>query len=605
MKTSSDIASESGRILSLLPEELPEDIMAGMIQSAAGDLGAREFLTFRRVSWSNAWDFEIGYCDPDEPEDKPTWAAECSCGYCGEEWHSGWDQKDRFLMRQGEDGLNYIGIPEREEYAIRVEEGDFVDCPICGAQTVAVAKASLRNGRTYHALMGRMENLEQYTAMIFWLLERKVDKEARSLYRALPWAAVAVGETGKIYRFTHSWNTTHNGRRMPGDAWKEQRGMGEPIRQRYYSWGAINNTQIGGYYVTDVPEQLGTTGEKTGLGDYIAGGGEFPLGYLLRQRKYPYLENLVKAGWVYTIDSAISKELSGNMRAGYLLEEVADLSKPKPKDMLGMSREEVRRFGEQKWDLERVEAWKLCREMGADAFAELTNRYEAYALGEAAMVFGAGVLPKIDAYLQKQNAKKKGLAPRHGLILYRDYRAMLAALGGGETEVELYPPNLQRAHDRLMREKKAAASRETDLLFEAQRVRWAGLEWSDGEICAVLPRNSADLVVEGQKLRHCVGGYASSHVEGKLIVFIRHARRRSRSWFTLNIDTTGREWKEIQLHGYGNEWAEGKKLHIPKKVRDFVDRWEKEILTPEFRKVKAAEKKAERQKPKKKGENAA
>ena len=65
-----------------------------------------------------------------------------------------------------------------------------------------------------------------------------------------------------------------------------------------------------------------------------------------------------------------------------------------------------------------------------------------------------------------------------------------------------------------------------------------------------------------------------------------YARRPERSWFTLNIDTTGDRWREIQLHGYGNERANGKQLRIPEEVRAFVNRWESEILTPVFLDVK-------------------
>ena len=77
-------------------------------------------------------------------------------------------------------------------------------------------------------------------------------------------------------------------------------------------------------------------------------------------------------------------------------------------------------------------------------------------------------------------------------------------------------------------------------------------------------------------LHHCVGGYSQSHAQGKIILFIRHSRRPDRSWYTLNIDT--RTKKVIQLHGYGNEWANGKALKINKKVLAFVDDWRREVL---------------------------
>ena len=47
---------------------------------------------------------------------------------------------------------------------------------------------------------------------------------------------------------------------------------------------------------------------------------------------------------------------------------------------------------------------------------------------------------------------------------------------------------------------------------------------------------------------------------------------------------------EIQLHGYGNERHGDRKQHrhkIPQKVRDFCDRWEREVLMPWFADQKA------------------
>lgn len=73
-----------------------------------------------------------------------------------------------------------------------------------------------------------------------------------------------------------------------------------------------------------------------------------------------------------------------------------------------------------------------------------------------------------------------------------------------------------------------------------------------------------------------MGRYSDAHARGRIILFVRHTRRPERSWYTLNIDVNSK--KEIQLHGYGNELAHGKKLKIPRRVREFVDLWEREVL---------------------------
>ena len=110
----------------------------------------------------------------------------------------------------------------------------------------------------------------------------------------------------------------------------------------------------------------------------------------------------------------------------------------------------------------------------------------------------------------------------------------------------------------------------------------AALAWSDGEICIRAAATPGELKEEGRVLKHCVGTYCGKHAaRTDVIFFVRHARRPERSWYTLDINMTGRIPKEVQAHGYRNEWY-GKAGHgkIPQKVRDFCDRWEREVLAP-------------------------
>jgi len=591
-------SSEARTIEALLPETLPEDVTMNLVNSVKDDLGGKEFLLFRRESWCNSFDYEIGYPLTEE-EEKPRWASWCRCGACGEEWHSGWARKGVIRILRGEDESLYPGIPDICDDQIEVEEGDRVDCPFCCARLTAVSTSSLKSGRTYRVLMGRMTNLNTYTAMVFWMLQRKVDREARSTYSALPWAAIAVGGDGEIYRFTHATPGVY-GRRIDGNQWLESPHMGEPIRQRYYAWGCINNTCMGGFYQTDVPEQGGQTGEKTGLASYIEGGGEFPLSFLLRQKRWPGLEALAMAGWVYTIDSCLHQEITENTRQGYYLNEAFDLTARRPRDMLGMTQPEVEAMGKKRWKLEDALAWRTCRGMSAEVFMELKKRYGVYAVQTAAVEYGPDGLQKLDRYLQRQQKKYRTLDGK-AFTMYRDYLKMHREAGGGETPIEIWPPDLRAAHDRAMQAVKEGKDEKLDQKFRDVRERWSGLEWSDGEICAILPKCKEELIKEGQTLHHCVGSYGEAHVSGKLIIFIRHARRPERSWFTLNIDVSEKTWREVQLHGYGNEHAKGKPLTIPRRVREFVDRWEAKVLSPAFRKVK----REEARKEKKKKENAA
>lgn len=586
---------EEREILALLPETLPRDIMEGAIRSVAqeGALGETEFLLFTRES---AVDTDEQYWMLNPPESKPRWAARCVCGACGGEWQSGWQDRTSIRAYMDEDGTLYTGIPEGDIDEQLIAEGDKVVCPLCGATVTTVARSSLKNGRTYQCMTARIENLGDYTAVIYWMLGRIVRRDGASDYYAQPWAAAVVGRGGNIHCYTHA-TAGYYGKRMAADSWQHAR-MREPMNWRYHSWEAINRTMVGGWCITDVPELGGTTGEKTGLDAYLRGGGSFPAAYLLRWRSKPHLENLIKAGWTYTVDSAIAKEIGNNASRGHELRRIADLSRAKPKDMLGMTREQVRRFGKECWKLETAALWRDAAWRDPEEMLAFEKRYGDYELPSAIKRYGLTELRRIDGYLRKQVRRNENIPVNGmGLTIYNDYRNMLAAAGGGETDIELYPPSLRRAHDRLALEKKAIEAKKYDAAFAKLAEDWAALEWSDGEICAVLPRSGAELAKEGKALRHCVGGYAGTHAAGKIIVFIRHARRPERSWFTLNIDLTGKNWREIQLHGYGNEWAHGKHLRIPEKVRAFVDRWEHEVLAPTFRRVKGNEhRKAKRKK---------
>lgn len=577
---------EREEIMRLLPEQLNRDELNAMLQDVKEDLGGGGFLLYKQEIWKNEWDAQIGWLE-DETE-KPKKAAWCRCSACGDEWHSGWGEGGKLLLIGGEDGCCYPGIPDRDDYAGEYTEGDRVECPCCGEKIELIRKTTLKNGRTYQVMMGQLVNLGRYTTVLFWMLRRHVDRDADSRYDADPWAAIVIGEK-KIYRFAHT-DMTMFGKRTAGPAWYEQPRMGEPIRQRYYSWGCVNNTCMGGFYRTEVPEMLGTSGEKTGIAAYMQGGGEFPLGYLLRQRRWPGLEALAMSGWVYTMDSAICKEISENYAQGRILSKCFRLEARKPKDMVGMNRGEAARFGRQKWTWEKLEGYRKCEGLSAEDYDRLEKRHMIANVCEAYGRFGAEGLLKVEHYLDLQR-EKRGLAGS-GLRIYLDYLDMLREQNG-ETETERFPKNIRQAHDRLAAARKLEADKANDWKFAAVREMWAGLEWTDGEICAILPRANRELIEEGRVLNHCVGGYGNTHLQGALILFIRHARRPERSWYTLNIDTKGDSWREIQLHGYKNEMVGGKRLTIPARVRDFVDRWEREVLTPEFQRVKRRKQRTE------------
>ena len=252
-----------------------------------------------------------------------------------------------------------------------------------------------------------------------------------------------------------------------------------------------------------------------------------------------------------------------------------------------MSKPAFREISKKHWGAADAECWDRYRRQlpSADAmdFEYCRQRIGSKAVGQPLEMVAAGwedLLPlPVVRYLERRGAVKDGVQ------MLIDYRKMLRDAEMAETEETLWPRDLLAAHERITQFWADHFKASYQLGFTSTFIRFRELEWTDGDLCIVLPRVEEDLVSEGKVLRHCVGTYGSAHCSGEPVFFGRHRRRPERSYYTLQINMNGTIPKEIQLHGYGNERHGDHKQYahkIPRKVREFCDRWEREVLTPWF-----------------------
>ena len=610
------------KIMAMLPER-PRD---GMIEVAIlnnGEQFGDGFMVYRRESLVEE---TVPLKDKMNPEDweayrkgaRRFWGAVCTCTECGEEWLTGWAKGGKISLYEAPDGTVYeaYGDVPADPYITPsyFEEGDTITCPRCGKDVTLIRRTHLRRGRTYQLMVGSVENIGDYTAVLFWLVSRTVFQYGDVETGAKPCAAIVIDRDGEPLFFTRA-RFAFGGKMLPVADWKQVNAWKawDPLQERYHSYDAINYTKMGGWTWPNVPDVTGKTGEKTGLADYVRDGGGWLMMYLLFWRRHPAIENVVKSGWTVTIDSAIDAEEQihrGHLRFPKILEQLMKWESARPCDILGMSRKAAGMGREWQWDCGTLSLWDEARRFGllsgnqAEDFQNYIMEYGYMGVSRLITCVMDGEdyeFEEVDRYLRRQS-RKYGLRLATGMNLLFDYRVMLERQLGERTPTpdELWPRNLRAAHDRLIEPYRAMggagakAANEFAAGFDRILKRWGALQWTDGEFCALLPRCPADLIDEGHKLHHCVGSYARTHTEGKIVVFIRHYRRPERSWFTLNEDLTGDRPRRIQLHGYGNEYANGKHLTIPKKVLDFCERWERKVLVPVFREVK----RLEREKPK-------
>lgn len=595
-------------VLNDLASRLPETPRKGMLEAALAanvdsDLGG-ELLIYARESYYPEGD-DIPEIWGGLPAPKHgRWGAKCTCTACMEDFWAGWLKGGGITMVVGDDGSTWACVPDKDnENVVGWTENDSTYCPLCGCELHLTPRKKLRGGRTYQVMAGSIERVGDITVAMAWIIARHIDEFGLWDTECRPFGAMALLPGGRMRRYMHETPTAYGGTtRLPD--WRLVNSRDDPYQIKYYSIEACNYKKFGIWMWPELPDLDGATAEKTGLAEYIRGGGRWPVEYLRIWKFRPAVENLMKCGMARAIIDRIEDCVEASANYGYRrgkieVDDLADWRYQKPKEMMHFTKQEIRECRKWRWKADEAALWMegvaygLWETGAAAAFERLLRK-----LGDACVSRYVGKvtdgwnfepLEMWERYLDKQETKRQ-IPIRTGFGMLIDYREALDNLVQAPTQEELWPRDLRAAHDRIFAAKAEAEDPESVANFMTVAAKWQALEWSDGEVCIRLPRCNGDLVREGHVLHHCVGGYGAAHLRGKLILFVRHARRPERSWYTLNIDTTRDKPRRIQLHGWHNEVPGDKILCIPQRVLDFVERWEREVLGPVFRRVKADEK---------------
>lgn len=540
------------------------------------------------------------------------WAAECQCTACGMRFFTGWNKNHpnkRYGIRMyvGDEGENYEGyIPENalpDVDFMTYDEDDKITCPRCGERISLIHRSRLKNGRTHQMLATSIEVVDNYTVLMTWRARRYIGQwnpyNLDDFFEILPREALVI-DGRKAYRFKHSTLPCCFSAEVQLCEWEPTNYYNDDFAcHRYYDYNAGGNYKIDAAVYRNVPDLTGTTGEKTGLAEYVDKHTKSlePLvfAYLKMWRKHPNIENVVKSNWRTVLDSELWR-LARNENYAYSAKYSVDtdlfnFSEKAPHKMLGISRQSLKHyFGWTCEDFREYNFWKFTFENVTEAdFDDWLGFFEGPTLNSLAITlsdYDDGYnYKKIINYLIDQSLLTSANITARTWVDYRDM------LGGGEhTYREIFPKNLRQAHDDLVERTEAEKQSIYEAKFAELAEKYSALEWSDGDLCIRIAQNEQELIDEGKVLHHCVGGYGHRHAsKSDVIFFVRRYRRPERSYYTLDINMTGSVPCEVQLHGYRNELYPSKHFRrsaIPQKVRDFCDRWEKEILIPMVAKMR-------------------
>lgn len=585
------------RIRQLLPELPPKDLLRWTIHHCEGELG-HPYLVWKRVRVPV---YQMEYLMEGIKPKRHVWAADCTCLKCGS--HFVTENVGNTLLFWVDDcgdwwpldpsGQSPYGEESEDQgYTVEVEADDNMQCPCCCETVRGIEAKSLRGGRLKQIMVASIVNLDGYAAIMYWLVQRYIFADSNE-YNVIPRDAYVLDERGTLHRYTHKEGGGCFYNENMTDHWKLATNKRDSLDMVYHDWGSFSNKKKGGIFYEHVSDLTGTTAEKTGLQAFAEYDGTCSVEYLKLWKKYPALENLVNTGWNRLVNKIVSKSSDG-FDARKEIDAVMDITRKKPHEILGMSKADFKaicRAGKQ-WDYDCQRLWRDFREAGFSSATQFQIYRDMFTdsgmrvLAELRTNYGENDPEKIIRYLKKQKMRPAEVG------ILRDTREAARWLAEGRplTEEELWPRNLHGAHDRLTRAKMlkmdADKAQKYQAGFDAVVQKYAELQWTDGDLCILLPKSYRELYMEGETLRHCVGGYSADHISGRdTIFFVRHYRRPERSYYTLDINMQGEPYRR-QLHGYGNERHGIHKQYthkIPRKVLDFCARWEREVLQPWWR----------------------
>lgn len=519
--------------------------------------------------------------------------AQCWCTACEDEFYAGYKSKSKrrssysrgIVFIEGEDGMQYEGAcSPMDTNAVVYESGDRIYCPKCGESLVVREWETIKNDEYFALRTQEIATVGKYAAVITFELVHKVSSDGEETNDCKPISAVVIGENRELEIFIYDSDVwLYEGRFDKASCYFDG------LQEIYIDYNSINDSKIGGVVDDDLPDLTGTTGEKAGLLEFIMYGGKNPAVYLAMWSTWPNIENLTKSLYGPALTRNINEVVNRNIEYEYFPTNLPDdfdwinYEETKPHRMLNISKEELRSFESHLLTIENTRFFYDLKEISPITLKEYVSLIR---------IFNAFQLVKLGRIIKNKNMKtltinrvlnylkKQKQYTKRGLELFIDY----IDKGEIETEELIFPKSLEEAHDRMLAAKELKVTQKLqDDFLKVKRI-YAGIEYSDGELCAVIPSAPQELESEGKILRHCVGRYVKEHSEGEqIIIFIRHSRRPERSYYTLQINFKGKTPKRIQLHGYGNERHGKNKEYshsIPKKVKAFVEKYEKEILIP-------------------------
>ncbi len=302
----------------------------------------------------------------------------------------------------------------------------------------------------------------------------------------------------------------------------------------------------------------------------------YAISYLAQYKRYPMLEYLVKLH-LYRLAASVA---FGNHY--YSSDSGFNPNGKNLKEVLGFDKAHLPMLQRVNPGLGQMKLIKALIHANVDLNEELLRWCGNFSISrpENILVPLKHMTPyKLMKYVNEQYAKFCKRSPYQSGGYYKvddiltDYRDYLCMSEGLELDLKnsfvLFPAELKKAHDRINdisdKDQVLVYDRQIQKQFEEMNQQYHFVKYG---FAMLLPHTAKEILEEGQKLHHCVGGYVKRVVKREsTILFVRKVEEQDKPLCTVEIQNG----EVVQARCYDNETPSPA-------IQRFLDVWKQKIL---------------------------
>lgn len=291
--------------------------------------------------------------------------------------------------------------------------------------------------------------------------------------------------------------------------------------------------------------------------------------------RHPNIEYLYKAGYGRLISKEYTYSYYSNTRGHLTVPERINWKTNNLLKMLRLNRSEFRLLRGKEEKYQHYIWWRdVFPKEKPEYLLEIADHFGAQrGSAERVMNITGYSLKRIVRYLTKQNLE---------IYMYIDYLEQCRRLKYEMHDTAIsFPHDFHKMHNRLtmiiaaldeQERKKRDKEKGRRIARQIQQAkRWRQkMEFTSGELILRQPLSAEEIVEEGRRLRHCVGGYVDRHLKAQTnIFFIRRRSQPDKPYFTIEVNNN---LGIVQCHGFKND-PDGR----PSEIDQFVEQYKKHL----------------------------